>query len=95
MDHQEEILMSERHEPAPLDLSASGKPRRITKAALTAVLALSPDALVLVNEGGTIVMLNEQIEAFFGYRRQELLSQPLEVLLPERLRAVHVAHRQH
>jgi PAS domain S-box-containing protein len=58
-------------------------------------LDLSPDALVLVNEVGTIVLLNEQIEAFFGYRRQELLGQPLEVLLPEHLRAVHIAHRQH
>jgi PAS domain S-box-containing protein len=58
-------------------------------------LDLSPDALVLVNEAGTIVMLNEQVEAFFGYSRQELLGQTLEVLLPERLRAVHVAHRQH
>src|SRR5690349_6464671 len=86
--------MPKTHEPAPLPPSSSGEPRPITQSALTAMLDLSPDALILVNEAGTIMMLNEQTETFFGYSRQELLGQPLEWLLPERLHAVHLAHRQ-
>jgi PAS domain S-box-containing protein len=73
------------------DLSS---PRRVTPAGLAELLDLSPDALVVVDQSGTIVQANAQVAAFFGYRLQEMLGQPLEALLPERLRAVHAAHRQ-
>ena len=57
-------------------------------------LDISPDALVIVNPAGTIVMVNRQTEAVFGYARTELLGQPLELLLPQRFHEVHAAHRQ-
>lgn len=52
----------------------------------------APDALILANATGEIVMVNAQAECLFGYGRQELQGQPIECLLPERF---HQAHRQH
>jgi PAS domain S-box-containing protein len=60
---------------------------------LTQLLDISPDALVVVNEAGTIVMTNEQAEDLFSYTHAELLGKPLEMLLPQRLRELHDSHR--
>jgi len=53
----------------------------------------APDAVVIVDGGGVIVQVNSQAERLFGYPRAELLGRPLEVLMPERFRGSHVAHR--
>ena len=74
--------------------SPSSLPRRVSRASLTELLELSPDALVVINQAGTLVMANEQAAALFGYRYEEILGRPLEMFLPERLHAVHAAHRQ-
>ena len=65
----------------------------VTMKILAASLDLSPDALVVVDVAGTIVLVNEQTETMFGYRQEEMAGQPVEMLLPEGLRALHVAHR--
>jgi len=76
--------------PAP-----SSSPRRVTSIGLVELLDLSPDALLIVNQAGTITMTNEQVSALFGYSREELLGKPPEMLLPESLRVDHCAHRHH
>jgi PAS domain S-box-containing protein len=53
----------------------------------------APDAMVVMGEDGTIELVNIQAEALFGYARNELLGQPIEVLVPERFREAHVGHR--
>lgn len=68
---------------------------RVTPTELTHLLDISPDALLIVDPEGTIVMANAQAAALFGYCRVELQQQRLEMLLPEPLHALHVAHRQH
>lgn len=52
----------------------------------------SPNAMVLVNSGRGIVLVNSQTEKLFGYLRKDLLGQKLEILLPERFHATHAAH---
>jgi len=54
----------------------------------------APNAIVMVNKSGTIVMVNAQTEAFFGYSRAELIGQPVEILVPKRFRNAHVGVRQ-
>jgi PAS domain S-box-containing protein len=53
-----------------------------------------PDALVGVGKSGDIRFVNRQTESMFGYQRDELVGVPLETLVPESLREIHVAHRQ-
>jgi PAS domain S-box-containing protein len=49
--------------------------------------------MVVVNQGGEIVLMNAQMEKLFGYKREELLNQPIEILIPERFRRQHTAYR--
>jgi len=54
----------------------------------------SPDPMVIVNTQGLIQRVNEQALAFFGYSREEMLKQPVEMLIPARFRDKHVGARE-
>jgi PAS domain S-box-containing protein len=59
------------------------------------LLDAAPDAMVVVDTDGIIVLVNSQVERLFGYAREELLGRPVEELIPQRLRAAHPGHRAH
>ncbi|MEU1166956.1 PAS domain S-box protein, partial [Streptomyces sp. NPDC005921] len=57
------------------------------------LLEAAPDAMVIVDGQGIIKLVNAQTEALFGYRREELLGHPVELLMPHRFRTQHTLHR--
>jgi PAS domain S-box-containing protein len=58
-----------------------------------AVLEAAPDAMVVVDQTSTIVLVNAETERLFGYRRDELLGHSVDILVPERFRSAHLNRR--
>jgi PAS domain S-box-containing protein len=58
-----------------------------------ALLDTAPDAMIVVDAAGEIVLVNAQAERLFGYQRDQLLGRQVELLIPERLRSRHQEHR--
>jgi PAS domain S-box-containing protein len=64
-----------------------------SEALLRGLLESAPDAIVIVDRDARIVFVNGQAERLFGYSREELVGNAVELLLPERVRDRHVYHR--
>jgi len=58
-----------------------------------AIFEAASDAILVVDQNGTITSVNRKTEKMFGYTRETLGGQPLEMLVPERLQSRHVDHR--
>ncbi|WP_189191842.1 PAS domain S-box protein, partial [Streptomyces albiflavescens] len=58
------------------------------------LLEAAPDAMVIVDDTGTIRLVNAQTEALFGYPRDELLGCPVELLVPKRFHGHHGMYRE-
>ena len=59
------------------------------------LLEAAPDAIMQVDADGRIILLNRVTEDMFGYTREELLGQSVEILIPLELHARHAEHRAH
>ena len=71
--------------PRPAADDLAGRYRFIVEAA--------PIGFVVISSDGSIQLVNTEVEKLFGYRREELLGQPIEMLVPPRFRTNHPGHR--
>ncbi|MEO5588188.1 MAG: PAS domain-containing sensor histidine kinase [Gemmatimonadaceae bacterium] len=65
---------------------------KLPDAVLAVIATISADAIICLDESQRIIFYNQGAETIFGYRDQEVIGKPLEVLIPERFRAVHPSH---
>ena len=73
-----------------------GPPKTVAETLLSSsILEAIPDAVAAVNQQGVIIRINSQTESLFGYTRDELIGQKIEMLVPERQRPQHHLHREH
>lgn len=68
-------------------------PRQQLEAKFRGLLESAPDGIVVVGPDAKIVVVNSQLERMFGYSREELLGQTVEILVPEKYKSVHVQYR--
>jgi two-component system, sporulation sensor kinase E len=75
--------------------SAAEQKIKVNEDKFKALLESAPDAMVIVDETGTIGIVNKQLEKLLGYHRQELVGKPVEFLIPDRFHGAHKDHRNH
>ena len=57
------------------------------------VLDSAPDAMIVIDQSGRVLFVNQQVASLFGYSHEEVVGQPIELLIPQRFHARHVSHR--
>ncbi len=66
---------------------------KVFEARFKGLLESMPDSIVIVNRMGRIVLVNDQATRMFGYRREDMVGQAIEMLLPARHHGAHIGHR--
>lgn len=67
----------------------------VSSQVMEGILDCIPEAILIVDESGTMVFVNRHATELFGYATAELKGQAVELLLPQRYRLSHIAHRLH
>lgn len=83
------------HSPDTLDVAADAELRQrveLSEAVSTAILRTAVDPIVVIDDQGTIVEVNESTQRLFGYGLNELIGKPIETLMPEPFRSEHAGY---
>ena len=75
-------------------VGALGIDRKPTREEFRVLFESAPNGVVVVDSDGLVALVNAKMEEMFGYSREELVGQPVEVLVPERFRDAHAGHRK-
>jgi two-component system sensor kinase FixL len=67
--------------------------RKLAEERFRLVVDAAPAALIMANKEGRMTLINKRVETLFGYARDELIGQPVEMLVPERVRSHHAGYR--
>ncbi|HMW00250.1 MAG TPA: PAS domain S-box protein [Acidobacteriota bacterium] len=70
------------------------KPFAASDTTFMELFELAPDAILIVNDQGQIVLVNSQTEKLFGYAREELVEKTIELLVADKYRTSHLGHRE-
>ena len=82
-------MPSKSEKLSPLDAEAE---LRLAESQMSTILAIAADAIISLNENMRIMVFNEGAASIFGYSKEEIIGQPLDVLIPQRYRGGHHAH---
>ena len=91
---QELRVKTQRLEESNQDLDQQVTQRAQAEERFRATIEASPTAMVMVDRQGCVTLVNNHAESLFGYRRDELLGQPVERLIPQRVQTQHETYRQ-
>jgi PAS domain S-box-containing protein len=79
-------------DPKPPSASTVDDDLRVAETQISTILAIAADAIISLNEQMRITLFNDGACAMFGYAKDEIIGQPLDVLIPERFRGAHQMH---
>lgn len=85
--------LADQNARAAETLKAANDELRDSEARFRGMLESAPDAIIIVDRNGKIVLVNSQTERFFGYTRGELLDKAVEIVIPDRFRGKHPSYR--
>jgi two-component system cell cycle sensor histidine kinase/response regulator CckA len=68
--------------------------RQRAEESFKAVVESTPNGMVMIGRDGKIVLVNAETERLFGYTREQLFGQPIEILIPKQFHSNHVQHRE-
>jgi len=67
---------------------------RASETQFRGILEAAPDAMVISDKTGRILLVNAETQRLFGYAREDLVGQSVDILVPERFRGKHPQHRE-